>query len=238
MVHISSRMHKRMLLRVLTLLLAATLFLMPGGCDKSDDGGDGAVTVNPARWTFNAPEAFLDHLRSLPDRRQRAEMLSQMYARTDGEQWAVQYLGAAVEAEFELIDALRDEFGHDSAITAENQLRPASFVTLTDEARIEPHGDTRAMIRFTNENGEEDVIVLARIRGAWTPHATTLSDGETISFRWCNVRQDEFTARIQYARDVTMDVRNGTYDTAAQALQSLAQKLSGPPPRRGTVVVQ
>jgi hypothetical protein len=220
------------------LALWAALLLAAPGCSDSQSGSDDssrAATVDAAQWTFASPQAFLAHLQTLSTPRQRAELLAHMYARSPEEQWAVRYHGEAARAEVEFLDALAEAFGpsplsHSAQMTA--------FALAPPDASIEPLGETRALVRFTNQAGEEDLIVLARIRGAWSAHATTLNDGSDITALWCNAMQNEYSARIKYVRDVALDVRRGRYGTLQQAQQALKQAMDGPPPPRGSVQLQ
>ncbi len=222
------------------LLAVACLGMALHGCSggaEPEVHADSAGASRSANWQFDSPDQFVAFASNLDDELQRIEIFEHMYGKTTEELWVVRYHRAAAQAELDYRNAVAEQFGDEAlaALGPPQNLQPMPATPA--DARIEEHGETRVLIHFKDTSGIDDVIVLARIRGNWTPHATTITDGNDVTVTWCNIQQLYYVANIKYYADVATQIREGAYEKSDEAHQAVAQLLAGPPPPRGSIQI-
>lgn len=211
--------------------LIAAFAMVPMGCSDSAPPPAAAVSTEQT-WEFDSPEDLIAYLRSMKHGRDLITMYEHMYYRTDEEKWALEKNRDLAKARLDLAKITNVVFGTDEQPAVDIDKEVKEFAAALAETTLEPYGESRMFVRYTDKNDEPATLVLARIRDKWMLHATTISAGQEMDLMWCGMRQNVYAHQLDSYQSAMQGLRKGAYSTPEETLRELDFMLQQPAPQR------
>lgn len=183
---------------------------------------------------FESVESLIAYLRANPTADSRFHMLSLMNARTDVEEQLMRYERSIQRWSLERANAAMAAYGVSGELAGDD-LGMLDLAAALENAQIEPHGRSRAIVTGVDQSGDEHRLVLTQRRGEWKFHMTTLTQGAPINDVWYFDAQFDLMRRLKALRDNTRLIEEGQFASFEEAEEALRRGLTGRRPRLGEV---